>query len=61
VLEKQCIGERIGAEATLRERVSNWNADRNTGAKRSTGSLKTADARIKPPPALSANSDGMNH
>jgi hypothetical protein len=47
VLEKQCLGERIGDEATLRERVSIWNADRNHRSKRIDWQFRTADARIK--------------
>lgn len=47
VLEKQCIGDRIDDEATLRTRVSVWNADRNTGTKKIDRQFTTADARIK--------------
>lgn len=47
VLEKQCLGERIGDEATLRERVSIWNADRNNRSKKIDWQFETADARIK--------------
>jgi len=47
VLEKQCLGERIGDEATLRTHVSIWNADRNNRSKGIDWQFKTADARIK--------------
>ena len=48
VLEKQCLGEQIGVEATLRERVSKWNSDRNNRNKKIDWQFRTADARIKP-------------
>jgi transposase len=47
VLEKQCLGDRIGEESTLRERVSIWNADRNNRSKKIDWQFQTADARIK--------------
>ena len=47
VLEKQCLGERVGDEATLRERIAIWNQDRNTRSKTITWQFQTADARIK--------------
>lgn len=47
VLEKQCLGERIGDEATLRQRVSVWNQDRNNQSKTIDWQFETADARIK--------------
>ena len=47
VLEKQCIGDRIGDEAMLRTRVSVWNEDRNTRTKKIDWQFTTADARIK--------------
>jgi transposase len=47
VLEKQCLGERIGDEATLRQRVSVWNEDRNNRSKKIDWQFETADARIK--------------
>jgi hypothetical protein len=47
VLEKQCLSERVGDEATLRERVSIWNQDRNTRSKMIDWQFQTADARIK--------------
>ena len=47
VLEKQCLGERIGDEATLREHVSIWNADRNNRSRKIDWQFETADARIK--------------
>lgn len=47
VLEKQCLGERIGDEATLRQSVSIWNVDRNVRSKKIDWQFRTADARIK--------------
>ena len=47
VLEKQCLGDRIGDEATLRDRVERWNKDRNGRSKKIDWQFKTADARIK--------------
>ena len=47
VLEKQCLGERVGDEVTLRERIAIWNQDRNTRSKTITWQFQTADARIK--------------
>src|SRR5438093_4211504 len=47
VLEKQCLGDRIGDEVTLRERVSIWNGDRNNRTKKIDWQFRTADARIK--------------
>jgi hypothetical protein len=47
VLEKQCLGQRIGDQASLRERVSIWNADRNNRSKTIDWRFETADARIK--------------
>jgi hypothetical protein len=47
VLEKQCLGERIGDEATLRAHLSVWNDDRNTRSKTIDWQFETADARIK--------------
>jgi hypothetical protein len=47
VLEKQCLGERISDEPTLRERVSIWNADRNNRSKKIDWQFQTANARIK--------------
>lgn len=47
VLEKQCLAERIGDEATLRQSVSIWNADRNVRTKKIDWQFRTADARIK--------------
>jgi hypothetical protein len=47
VLEKQCLSERIGDEASLREKVSIWNADRNNRSKKIDWQFETADARIK--------------
>jgi len=47
VLSKQCLEDRIGDEATLRERVSLWNADRNNHSKKIDWQFEIADARIK--------------
>lgn len=47
VLEKQCLSDRIGDEATLRERVGRWNNDRNGRSKTINWQFRTADARIK--------------
>jgi hypothetical protein len=47
VLEKQCLGDRIADEATLRERVQRWENDRNNRSKKIDWQFATADARIK--------------
>ena len=47
MLEKQCLGERIGDEPTLRKNVSVWNEDRNNRGKKIDWQFKTADARVK--------------
>lgn len=47
VLEKQCLGDRIGDEKSLRERVSIWNADRNNRSKKIDWQFETGNARIK--------------
>jgi hypothetical protein len=47
VLEKQCLGDRIGDETTLRERVTIWNQDRNNRTKKIDWRFETATARIK--------------
>ena len=47
VLEKQCLGERIGDETTLREGVGIWNTDRNNRSKKIDWQFRTPDARIK--------------
>ena len=47
VLEKQCLGERMSDEATLRKSVSLWNKDRNQRSKTIDWRFQTADARIK--------------
>jgi len=47
VLAKQCLGDRIGEEATLRERVSMWKQDRNNRSKKIDWQFQSADARIK--------------
>ena len=47
VLEKQCLGDRIPDEATLRPRIQVWNGDRNRRSKKIDWQFRTADARIK--------------
>ncbi len=47
VLEKQCLGERIADEATLRTRIQLWNGDRNRRSKKIDWQFRAADARIK--------------
>ena len=47
VLEKQCLGDRIPDEATLRTRIQVWNGDRNRRSKKIDWQFRTADARIK--------------
>ena len=47
VLEKQCLGERIADEATLRTRIQVWNGDRNRRWKKIDWQFRTANARIK--------------
>jgi transposase len=47
VLEKQCLGDRIGDEETLRERVGVWQSDRNNRSKKIDWQFKAADARVK--------------
>lgn len=47
VLEKQCLGERIGDERTLRERVQSWQSDRNHRSKKIDWQFETTNARIK--------------
>lgn len=47
VLEKQCLGDRIGDEPSLRERVSIWNVDRNNRSKKIDWQFETDAARIK--------------
>lgn len=47
VLEKQCLGERIADEATLRTRIQVWNGNRNRRSKKIDWQFRTADARIK--------------
>src|SRR5207237_694732 len=47
VLEKQCLNDRIGDEAALRERVNTWQKDRNNRTKKIDWQFATADARIK--------------
>ncbi len=47
VLEKQCLGERVADEGTLRTRIQLWNSDRNRRSKKIDWQFRTADARIK--------------
>ncbi len=47
VLEKQCLGDRMADEATLRARIQVWNGDRNRRSKNIDWQFRTADARIK--------------
>lgn len=47
VLEKQALDERVENEATLRERIAVWNADRNSRSKGIDWQFRTSDARIK--------------
>lgn len=47
VLEKQCLGDRIGHEDALRERIQTWNNDRNHRCKGIDWRFTTTDARIK--------------
>ncbi len=47
VLEKQCLGERIADQATLRTRIQVWNGNRNRRSKNIDWQFRTADARIK--------------
>ncbi len=47
VLEKQALGERVESEATLREQITAWNADRNHRCKGIDWQFTTPDARIK--------------
>jgi len=47
VLEKQCLGGRVADQATLGERISLWESDRNNRSKKINWQFVTADARIK--------------
>ena len=47
VLEKQCLGERVPDEQSLRQRIGIWESDRNNRSKKIDWQFKTADARIK--------------
>jgi hypothetical protein len=47
VLEKQCLGERVANEATLRQHVRIWNEDRNHRSRKIDWQFQTGDARIK--------------
>ena len=46
-LEKQTLGARVGNEAELRSRVTNWGKDRNQRCRRIDWQFRTPDARIK--------------
>ena len=47
VLEKQALGDRVGDESELRQRVTHWNDDRNHRTKRIDWQFRTSDARVK--------------
>jgi hypothetical protein len=47
VLEKQCLGDRIGDEATLRELVRICDEDRDHRSRKIDWQFETAEARIK--------------
>ncbi len=47
VLERQALGSRVGDEAELRSRVTNWGTDRNQRCRRIDWRFRTPDARIK--------------
>lgn len=47
VLEKQALGDRVGDESQLAERVTLWNEDRNQRTKKIDWQFRTSDARIK--------------
>ncbi len=47
VLEKQCLGERVADEETLRLQVRIWNEDRNHRSRKIDWQFQTGDARIK--------------
>jgi len=47
VLEKQCLGQRIGDQPTLCRRVTTWEKDRNQRTKKIDWQFETADARTK--------------
>ena len=47
VLEKQCLGDRIGDQAILQESIATWETDRNNRTKKIDWQFQTADARIK--------------
>lgn len=46
-LERQVLGVRIGEEAALQSRVTNWGQDRNQRCRRIDWQFRTPDARIK--------------
>ena len=46
-LEKQTLGVRVGNEAELQSRVTNWDKDRNQRCRRIDWQFRTPDARIK--------------
>jgi hypothetical protein len=46
-LEKQTLGARVGKEAELQSRVTNWGKDRNQRCRRIDWQFRTSAARIK--------------
>ena len=47
MLEKQCIGGRVGDRESLATRTKAWELERNKAKVRINWQFKTADARIK--------------
>lgn len=47
VLERQALGDRVGSEQELRERVAAWESTRNSSFRGIDWQFKTPDARIK--------------
>jgi transposase len=47
VLERQALGDRVGSEPELRERITAWESTRNSGFRGINWQFKTPDARIK--------------
>lgn len=47
VLTRQCLGDRTGSQSEVTQRVSLWEADRNTKQTGITWHLTTEDARVK--------------
>jgi hypothetical protein len=45
--ERDRLGERVGSESELRERVTTWEADRNDSFRGIDWQFRTPDARIK--------------